>query len=198
MLNLRSSTLFSSSRDFDANLYLCEDTFGRLPLDMFTRFSDTLVFYAYVFVLSVMATAAAVVAFQNLRYVHFEISRILPHSFPSRLLRLVMEKNSGTLPLPSGGCHVSETSVVIVFQIQYIIGAFSMKRTPRNRIVGSALRANKHLGWKDRSTATLADVMLHPRIVTSAFQVAAINVCDTDVKFQSSNHNDIGDFSTIQ
>jgi hypothetical protein len=55
-------------RDFDANLYLCEEAFGLLPFSTFQRLSDTLLFYAYVFVLLVTVTAAFVVAFQNLRY----------------------------------------------------------------------------------------------------------------------------------
>uniref|UniRef100_A0A8C0WS93 C-mannosyltransferase DPY19L3 n=1 Tax=Castor canadensis TaxID=51338 RepID=A0A8C0WS93_CASCN len=54
-------------RDFDANLYLCEEAFGLLPFSTFQRLSDTLLFYAYVFVLLVTVTAAFVVAFQNLR-----------------------------------------------------------------------------------------------------------------------------------
>ncbi|XP_054856459.1 probable C-mannosyltransferase DPY19L3 [Eublepharis macularius] len=64
---LKAKFGFGATRDFDANLYLCEEAFGLLPFDTFTRLSDTLVLYAYVFVLFVMAIAAAVVAFQNLR-----------------------------------------------------------------------------------------------------------------------------------
>nr|XP_056718346.1 probable C-mannosyltransferase DPY19L3 [Euleptes europaea] len=63
---LKAKFGFGATRDFDANLYLCEEAFGLLPFDTFTRLSDTLVFYAYMFVLLVMAIAAAVVAFQNL------------------------------------------------------------------------------------------------------------------------------------
>ncbi|KAH0619597.1 hypothetical protein JD844_000331, partial [Phrynosoma platyrhinos] len=59
-----------SFRDFDANLYLCEEAFGLLPFNTFMRLSDSLVFYAYVFVLFVMAITAAVTAFQNLRAHH--------------------------------------------------------------------------------------------------------------------------------
>lgn len=55
-------------RDFDANLYLCEEAFGLLPLNTFERLSDTLLFYAYIFVLSITVTAALAVAFRNLRY----------------------------------------------------------------------------------------------------------------------------------
>ncbi|KAL8194892.1 UNVERIFIED_CONTAM: hypothetical protein K2H54_037673 [Gekko kuhli] len=64
---LKAKFGFGATRDFDANLYLCEEAFGLLPFDTFTRLLDTLVFYAYMFVLFVMAMAAAVVAFQNLR-----------------------------------------------------------------------------------------------------------------------------------
>lgn len=54
-------------RDFDANLYLCEEAFGLLPLDTFGRLADTLLFHAHVFVLCVTATAALAVALRNLR-----------------------------------------------------------------------------------------------------------------------------------
>uniref|UniRef100_A0ACB8EA32 Uncharacterized protein n=1 Tax=Sphaerodactylus townsendi TaxID=933632 RepID=A0ACB8EA32_9SAUR len=63
---LKAKFGFGATRDFDANLYLCEEAFGLLPFDTFTRLSDSLVFYAYVFVLFVMAIAAAIAAFQNL------------------------------------------------------------------------------------------------------------------------------------
>lgn len=55
-------------RDFDANLYLCEEAFGLLPFNTFGRLSDTLLFYAYIFVLSITVMAALAVAFHNLRY----------------------------------------------------------------------------------------------------------------------------------
>lgn len=57
----------SFPRDFDANLYLCEEAFGLLPLNTFQRLSETLLFYAYVFVLLVTVITASVVAFHNLR-----------------------------------------------------------------------------------------------------------------------------------
>lgn len=57
----------SFPRDFDANLYLCEEAFGLLPLNTFQRLSETLLFYAYMFVLFVTAVTASVVAFRNLR-----------------------------------------------------------------------------------------------------------------------------------
>nr|XP_020037665.1 probable C-mannosyltransferase DPY19L3 isoform X5 [Castor canadensis] len=64
---LKAKFGFGATRDFDANLYLCEEAFGLLPFSTFQRLSDTLLFYAYVFVLLVTVTAAFVVAFQNLR-----------------------------------------------------------------------------------------------------------------------------------
>ncbi|XP_039359190.1 probable C-mannosyltransferase DPY19L3 isoform X3 [Mauremys reevesii] len=63
---LKAKFGFGATRDFDANLYLCEEAFGLLPFNTFARLSDTLLFYAYLFVLLLMAIAAAVVAFQNL------------------------------------------------------------------------------------------------------------------------------------
>ncbi|XP_038609275.1 probable C-mannosyltransferase DPY19L3 [Tachyglossus aculeatus] len=63
---LKAKFGFGATRDFDANLYLCEEAFGLLPLNTFERLSDTLLFYAYLFVLSIMMIATAVVAFQNL------------------------------------------------------------------------------------------------------------------------------------
>ncbi|XP_043382397.1 probable C-mannosyltransferase DPY19L3 isoform X2 [Chelonia mydas] len=63
---LKAKFGFGTTRDFDANLYLCEEAFGLLPFNTFARLSDTLLFYAYLFVLLLMAVAAAVVAFQNL------------------------------------------------------------------------------------------------------------------------------------
>uniref|UniRef100_A0A8C0QSK1 Dpy-19 like C-mannosyltransferase 3 n=1 Tax=Chelonoidis abingdonii TaxID=106734 RepID=A0A8C0QSK1_CHEAB len=63
---LKAKFGFGATRDFDANLYLCEEAFGLLPFNTFARLSDTLLFYAYLFVLLLMATAAGVVAFQNL------------------------------------------------------------------------------------------------------------------------------------
>ncbi|KAK9392747.1 putative C-mannosyltransferase DPY19L3 [Crotalus adamanteus] len=63
---LKAKFGFGATRDFDANLYLCEEAFGLLPLNTFTRLSDTLVFCAYLFVLLITATTAAVVSFQNL------------------------------------------------------------------------------------------------------------------------------------
>ncbi|XP_053528186.1 probable C-mannosyltransferase DPY19L3 isoform X2 [Artibeus jamaicensis] len=63
---LKAKFGFGATRDFDANLYLCEEAFGLLPLNTFGRLSDTLLFHAHVFVLCVTAAAALAVAFRNL------------------------------------------------------------------------------------------------------------------------------------
>ncbi|NXD08251.1 D19L3 mannosyltransferase, partial [Nothocercus nigrocapillus] len=65
---LKAKFGLGATRDFDANLYLCEEAFGLLPLNTFSRLSDTLLFYVYIFVLFPMTVTAAIVAFQNLRY----------------------------------------------------------------------------------------------------------------------------------
>lgn len=63
---LKAKFGFGATRDFDANLYLCEEAFGLLPLNTFQRLSETLLFYAYMFVLVVTVVTASVVAFHNL------------------------------------------------------------------------------------------------------------------------------------
>ncbi|XP_021095218.1 probable C-mannosyltransferase DPY19L3 isoform X2 [Heterocephalus glaber] len=63
---LKAKFGFGATRDFDANLYLCEEAFGLLPFNTFARLSDTLLFYAYIFVLSITVIAALVVVFHNL------------------------------------------------------------------------------------------------------------------------------------
>ncbi|XP_053127543.1 probable C-mannosyltransferase DPY19L3 isoform X2 [Hemicordylus capensis] len=63
---LKAKFGFGAKRDFDANLYLCEEAFGLLPFDTFSRLSGTLVFYSYLLVLFVMAITAAAVAVHNL------------------------------------------------------------------------------------------------------------------------------------
>ncbi|XP_057618232.1 probable C-mannosyltransferase DPY19L3 isoform X1 [Chionomys nivalis] len=63
---LKAKFGFGATRDFDANLYLCEEAFGLLPLNTFQRLSETLLFYAYMFVLFVTVVTASVVAFRNL------------------------------------------------------------------------------------------------------------------------------------
>ncbi|XP_047929434.1 protein C-mannosyl-transferase DPY19L3 isoform X2 [Anser cygnoides] len=63
---LKAKFGFGATRDFDANLYLCEEAFGLLPLNTFSRLSDTLLFYIYIFSLFPMTVAALIVAFRNL------------------------------------------------------------------------------------------------------------------------------------
>ncbi|XP_035399233.1 probable C-mannosyltransferase DPY19L3 isoform X2 [Cygnus atratus] len=63
---LKAKFGFGATRDFDANLYLCEEAFGLLPLNTFSRLSDTLLFYVYIFSLFPMTVAALIVAFRNL------------------------------------------------------------------------------------------------------------------------------------
>ncbi|XP_066098563.1 protein C-mannosyl-transferase DPY19L3 isoform X2 [Saccopteryx bilineata] len=57
---------FGATRDFDANLYLCEEAFGLLPLNTFGRLADTLLLPAYLSVLCVTGAAALAGAFRNL------------------------------------------------------------------------------------------------------------------------------------
>uniref|UniRef100_A0A8D2M115 Dpy-19-like 3 n=1 Tax=Zonotrichia albicollis TaxID=44394 RepID=A0A8D2M115_ZONAL len=63
---LKAKFGFGATRDFDANLYLCEEAFGLLPLNTFSRLSSTLLFYVYGFVLFLLTVAAVIVAFRNL------------------------------------------------------------------------------------------------------------------------------------
>ncbi|XP_058136089.1 protein C-mannosyl-transferase DPY19L3 isoform X5 [Dasypus novemcinctus] len=63
---LKAKFGFGATRDFDANLYLCEEAFGLLPFNTFERLSDTLLFYAYIFVLSITVIVAIAVALHNL------------------------------------------------------------------------------------------------------------------------------------
>nr|XP_030138571.3 probable C-mannosyltransferase DPY19L3 isoform X3 [Taeniopygia guttata] len=72
---LKAKFGFGATRDFDANLYLCEEAFGLLPLNTFSRLSSTLLFYVYGFVLFLLTVAAVIVAFRNLSgsdQVHFK------------------------------------------------------------------------------------------------------------------------------
>ncbi|XP_036606184.1 probable C-mannosyltransferase DPY19L3 [Trichosurus vulpecula] len=63
---LKAKFGFGATRDFDANLYLCEEAFGLLPFNTLERLSHTLLFYVYMFVLSIMVIVAVVVALRNL------------------------------------------------------------------------------------------------------------------------------------
>lgn len=55
------------TRDFDANLYICEEPFQLLPLDTFGRLSDSFLIYPYVIVLFFLIIATAITVFYNLR-----------------------------------------------------------------------------------------------------------------------------------
>ncbi|XP_064193395.1 protein C-mannosyl-transferase DPY19L3 isoform X1 [Anguilla rostrata] len=57
---------FGSTRDFDANLYLCEEAFGLLPLDTFERLAGTLMVYPYLCTLSVLLLMLLMVGLRNL------------------------------------------------------------------------------------------------------------------------------------
>uniref|UniRef100_A0A8C9WTP6 Dpy-19 like C-mannosyltransferase 3 n=1 Tax=Scleropages formosus TaxID=113540 RepID=A0A8C9WTP6_SCLFO len=59
---------FGSTRDFDANLYLCEEAFGSLPLDTFGRLAGTLVLHPYLCGLCVSLGMVASAALNNLWY----------------------------------------------------------------------------------------------------------------------------------
>ncbi|XP_075694505.1 protein C-mannosyl-transferase DPY19L3 isoform X2 [Rhinoderma darwinii] len=54
------------TRDFDANLYICEESFQLLPLDTFGRLSDSFLLYPYVLIFLFLVIATAVTVFNNL------------------------------------------------------------------------------------------------------------------------------------
>ncbi|XP_056381626.1 probable C-mannosyltransferase DPY19L3 isoform X2 [Hyla sarda] len=54
-------------RDFDANLYICEEPFQLLPLDTFGRLSDSILLYPYVIVIFFLIIMTAITVFYNLR-----------------------------------------------------------------------------------------------------------------------------------
>nr|XP_043885461.1 probable C-mannosyltransferase DPY19L3 isoform X2 [Solea senegalensis] len=56
-----------TSRDFDASLYLCEEAFGRLPLDTLERLAATLLLYPYILTLLLLSGTLALAALHNLR-----------------------------------------------------------------------------------------------------------------------------------
>lgn len=58
---------FGSTRDFDANLYLCEEAFGLLPLNTFERLSSTYLLYPYICTTLILLIVAVIAAFLNLR-----------------------------------------------------------------------------------------------------------------------------------
>ncbi|KAJ8247353.1 hypothetical protein GJAV_G00245400 [Gymnothorax javanicus] len=55
-----------STRDFDANLYLCEEAFGLLPWDTFERLAGTLLLYPYAWTLGTLLLMLLVVGLRNL------------------------------------------------------------------------------------------------------------------------------------
>ncbi|XP_016067759.1 PREDICTED: probable C-mannosyltransferase DPY19L3 isoform X2 [Miniopterus natalensis] len=63
---LKAKFGFGATRDFDANLYLCEEAFGPLPWNTLGRLSDTLLLHAYLFVLCITVPAALAIALRNL------------------------------------------------------------------------------------------------------------------------------------
>lgn len=64
-----SPIIYTSPRDFDASLYLCEEAFGLLPLDTLERLAGTLLLYPYIFTLLLLSGMVGMAALQNLRYV---------------------------------------------------------------------------------------------------------------------------------
>ncbi|XP_059207667.1 probable C-mannosyltransferase DPY19L3 isoform X2 [Centropristis striata] len=64
---IKSKFALGPTRDFDANLYLCEEAFGLLPLDTLERLAGTLLLYPYTLTLLLLSGMLAVAALQNLR-----------------------------------------------------------------------------------------------------------------------------------
>lgn len=64
---IKSKFALGPTRDFDANLYLCEEAFGLLPLDTLERLGGTLMLYPYVLTLLLLSCMFTVAALQNLR-----------------------------------------------------------------------------------------------------------------------------------
>ncbi|NXC35537.1 D19L3 mannosyltransferase, partial [Campylorhamphus procurvoides] len=94
---LKAKFGFGATRDFDANLYLCEEAFGLLPLNTFSRLSATLLFYIYLFVLLLLAVAAVIVAFRNLR--HFNITLFISLLSGSNQVQLMEKMEECTITL---------------------------------------------------------------------------------------------------
>ncbi|XP_042340451.1 probable C-mannosyltransferase DPY19L3 isoform X4 [Plectropomus leopardus] len=63
---IKSKFALGPTRDFDANLYLCEEAFGLLPLDTLERLAGTLLLYPYILSLLLLSGMLAVAALQNL------------------------------------------------------------------------------------------------------------------------------------
>ncbi|XP_049573547.1 protein C-mannosyl-transferase DPY19L3 isoform X1 [Syngnathus scovelli] len=64
---IKSKFARGPTRDFDANLYLCEEAFGALPLDTLERLSASLLLGPYALTLVLMGGALALAALRNLR-----------------------------------------------------------------------------------------------------------------------------------
>ncbi|XP_070703507.1 protein C-mannosyl-transferase DPY19L3 [Pempheris klunzingeri] len=63
---IKSKFALGPTRDFDANLYLCEEAFGLLPLDTLERLAGTLLLYPYILTLLLLSGTLAVAALRNL------------------------------------------------------------------------------------------------------------------------------------
>ncbi|XP_047437232.1 probable C-mannosyltransferase DPY19L3 isoform X2 [Mugil cephalus] len=63
---IKSKFALGPTRDFDANLYLCEEAFGLLPLDTLERLAGTLLLYPYILTVLLLSGMLAVAALQNL------------------------------------------------------------------------------------------------------------------------------------
>ncbi|XP_029982916.1 probable C-mannosyltransferase DPY19L3 isoform X2 [Sphaeramia orbicularis] len=64
---IKSKFALGPTRDFDANLYLCEEAFGLLPLDTLERLGGTLMLYPYILTLLLLSCMFTVAVLQNLR-----------------------------------------------------------------------------------------------------------------------------------
>ncbi|XP_031146550.1 probable C-mannosyltransferase DPY19L3 isoform X1 [Sander lucioperca] len=63
---IKSKFTLGPTRDFDANLYLCEEAFGLLPLDTLERLAGTLLLYPYILTLLLLSGVFALAALHNL------------------------------------------------------------------------------------------------------------------------------------
>ncbi|XP_032372292.1 probable C-mannosyltransferase DPY19L3 isoform X2 [Etheostoma spectabile] len=63
---IKSKFAMGPTRDFDANLYLCEEAFGLLPLDTLERLAGTLLLYPYILTLLLLSAVFASAALHNL------------------------------------------------------------------------------------------------------------------------------------
>ncbi|XP_038556780.1 probable C-mannosyltransferase DPY19L3 isoform X3 [Micropterus salmoides] len=63
---IKSKFALGPTRDFDANLYLCEEAFGLLPIDTLERLAGTLLLYPCILTLLLLSGMLAVAALQNL------------------------------------------------------------------------------------------------------------------------------------